>query len=1480
MNSNNFSSADQLLWAIAASSSPLTLPSERQQAFNVIESFKQGNNEGAMAVCLQWLVQSEVIVYQHSSLNAAAAMNVTVPVKLLACEVITKFLKQSYASIGEVDRLQLRQAVLTSCQQVVVAASGMNGAPPFLSPAEARILARTLAAVLQGLVVRDFPQRWETFCSDIFSPLSPGSMGLWYNAAAGEQPHLGVSIVLQVFRLIAEDCTDSDFNAKISTQRRNDILIGLNEVRTQFLPHLYRLLLESYPVLQTAKQTLHNMHTYLLQSNRTLQQMALEEANAYKVELERRDDTAKLLVDCLLTLEKFCGSMPTNWMLPDDSADAASSADFVAAMMHLTREPISKIQIRAVDALEQLVLRAKMSETQWMRLIRDLPVSVREANSAFQTEAPQRQAERAVSGDLSAEDSLALQLEFHRGLSRMLSAVVTAHIANITDNKHVIEKQSGPDFANIQAFLRLLVEILGHPSGRICTEQINMWISLMRDPQIIRTKLLDPFTRAVMKAYMQHVKKVRWQDIEERTHPLAAVLEASFDDEDDLIAWNVDLRARSSLLFRLFGNTEPHVAASVLNEQVKLLLQQYGAGAPLDHLEPSNNQLTELSDAVIEFEGLAHPLDNTMSGIPAWAMQDGSQTNEARLEKRVVTRSSFSEMANVLVSWNPSYLWLKFRRTTLVNSLMYYWPHEPSTLLPAVDSLLRNLGLPDEWMPGSTPDVQLSDQTIGLKKRSGVALVSISKRVPNHLVPWLSQLSQATGSLLSSQGLIPMNQMHLYEFLSCVANAVDDPVTRSNFIADVLSMAVETVQSDDFMQLVATPQSLLTGLGILQAREQPNFVIDPGNVETVLKTYEKAFSALNRLLSVGRRCNEAARKRPKAISSNASGMSESYIHFADEGPVSISQLAETDPFVVLWPKILPALLTVYESILGIWRPEHQAALLPNNLQRYTYAISDDEAFLAKNVDGKSGGVFGEGGTAGSVVSGTDRRAKNLVPRWSGWLNELRNTCFQMFGLLISQSVLFSPEIANYYPRIVAVLTDSITLQSMEHRHLTQFLKHVVEMLLTCCPSTLYPTHLGPIIAPIFEHVRYRLEKTWQHLGDPSHEATKALSSENAADAAKLAAAGGDAWFSWYYSHAGLFVGELDAVTAEAAVEKYRVDLSRTLADVLQVGFALKGEWALVLANFAKDEQARKKNDDAAFLSGPSTRFNDDGVKVNADGTPRTPDQDSTDARKVLRINGLAHYMLLENEQVAGNLTLLVIQCLGYPDAYTCRRVTKICHRILETTAWSPQYSQLLGQSMFQTIVRNILTEPKWMVGLEWAVISIARDIYCRLVLGQALQCGGQGAGQQQNFIQNSHPPAYEQVKTFDKPLLGGGILSIPSVYPRQVLGTIGISSTAIDNFEERMRAKRSAKDQKDFIRDLLREAADLLQNQFPSDTVGSLDPFNRASAEESLLHSHRQTDIVPALPEMLTTQSQAEKAAKRRQRNLSQTAEGLQAFGI
>jgi hypothetical protein len=427
---------------------------------------------------------------------------------------------------------------------------------------------------------------------------------------------------------------------------------------------------------------------------------------------------------------------------------------------------------------------------------------------------------------------------------------------------------------------------------------------------------------------------------------------------------------------------------------------------------------------------------------------------------------------------------------------------------------------------------------------------------------------------------------------------------------------------------------------------------------------------------------------------------------------------------------------------------------------------------------------------------------------------------------------------------------------------------------------MYMTHLAPIVGPVCEHMQYRLDKTWEPVLQ-NNGPTKALTTGDCEAAAALASRGGDEWFRSYYARSGLFVGDLDAEIAESAVEKGRFEVTRTFSDVLQSVLALKGDWALVLANLSRQEQLQRQQNNVYSKAnrGPPNRLVD-GQAVNADGTPKSTNQAAIDARKLARISGMCHFLFLEHEQIAGFLTLIVIQCLEYPDAYTCRRITRICHRILETVAWYPHYTELLGSRMMTVAVKNIVLEPKWMVGIEWDMINVVRDIYGRLCLGQIVQPGGQGAGVQQPTA-SENPLSYEQAKCADKPLQGGGILTTPSDLPRQLLVSLpGITPQMIQQLDQDLKRKRSAKDQKDFMRDLLRIAADNWSESHPTNNI-----LDRAIEQESLLHNaHRKADVED-IPEKLVTQSMIDRKnsghnkTKKKKKGTSE-ANGLAAFQL
>ena len=623
---------ESIFRAIALSSiaSPSFTTADRQAAYQILDELKR--YEGRIPLALQWLLASDsLLTYQGHDISTQT--------KLLALELISDFLQHGgyHQLTQDSDRVHLRNSILQAARNL---AAQQQDQSLENNTQQYRGLSKKVAAILQGLAIRDFPQRWQTFVSDLFRPYSAG--GLWYDdtptTSSNTPPPIlgGVSICLECLKLIAEDCTDSDYNANISTQRRNDVLIGLNEVSPEFLTPLFHLLEHYVPQLQQTKATLHSMHTFLLQQQRSLATMTVEERTHYQSQVQRRRVVGQVIADALVTLAHFCTSMPTAWILGSGGQDSGTttttnhttpaSPDFVAALLHLLREPECDIQVRAAECLQELALRGKLDYTQWMRLLVQVPSAIQEAQGVAASHYEQQATQRLVTepqqqrgglsrpattnnNNTSDDESLASQLGFYRALSKMLSSILSSHIMHITHKKATLEGKGG-DYASLTNLVRLLVELLQHPSGRIGSEQITLWSMLLRDPQIARSPLLPPYVNAILISYMNQLVKVQWNEVEDETHVQYKVLQASFDDEEDYDNWMADLRSRSSLLFKLLGHVAPAIAAETMKERFQTCLAQHGSGtAP-----PGHHQLMQLSPAVVHFEALSQPFESILAG--------------------------------------------------------------------------------------------------------------------------------------------------------------------------------------------------------------------------------------------------------------------------------------------------------------------------------------------------------------------------------------------------------------------------------------------------------------------------------------------------------------------------------------------------------------------------------------------------------------------------------------------------------------------------------------------------------------------------------------------------------------------------------------------------------------------------------------------------------------------------------------------------
>lgn len=128
---------------------------------------------------------------------------------------------------------------------------------------------------------------------------------------------------------------------------------------------------------------------------------------------------------------------------------------------------------------------------------------------------------------------------------------------------------------------------------------------------------------------------------------------------------------------------------------------------------------------------------------------------------------------------------------------------------------------------------------------------------------------------------------------------------------------------------------------------------------------------------------------------------------------------------------------------------------------------------------------------------------------------------------------------------------------------------------------------------------------------------------------------------------------------------------------------------------------------------------------------------------------MCHFLLLENEQIAGYLVLTLIQSLEYPvlveSSIVCIGIGDcgLGRRVHRTTWVSFILNSCQGYHYRSQVDGRI-------VGTECDMINIIRDIYGRLVLGQYFLPGGQGPGLQQPR-DPSNSNRFEQTKVVDKP---------------------------------------------------------------------------------------------------------------------------------
>jgi hypothetical protein len=546
-------------------------------------------------------------------------------------------------------------------------------------------------------------------------------------------------------------------------------------------------------------------------------------------------------------------------------------------------------------------------------------------------------------------------------------------------------------------------------------------------------------------------------------------------------------------------------------------------------------------------------------------------------------------------------------------------------------------------------------------------------------------------------------------------------------------------------------------------------------------------------------------------------------------------------------------------VLGMSQQELHVKSNLSGITQPKIAGADGGSGRTGDIDFVSSGAFSssDGGASGEAA---DAGGGSLEEMRCRWLTELRLLAYALIGTAAKHGSLYvTPGAASAVA--AALLSD---LEHMEHRHLAYMLKHAVEPFVLYCPPHLYTTCLPPLLGPLLTHCLQRLSLAWQLFTaseEPlsASEAASPLGLGAAAPGVGTVAGGGEGLSSLrtreageylrvaaaYRRDGGVVVGPgIDDATRELVVDKCRRELSRTLVGVLQVWFALTGDLAKAFINYdghpgASDPSAGLGWGNSGGALAPAGGGGGGAVASSSAGgggpapvlpAPTAATSSHMDAAGAAKYHGargqspaevaeaackrdvanhLARFLFLGDSAVAFPLAGTLVASLLWPDGQSCRKGIQLCHRMVSVCGGEPHYEPLLGTHCFHAACFALSSEPRWLSGLEWDLLNLARDLYCLFAIGMRadkLTYAVASAGSASN------PSGGIPAQSF----------SLVAGRPRAVLlGLGGISEGDVAVLEQALSNATDAKTQKEAVRELIRLAADHYAAASSLSSVGS-----------------------------------------------------------
>mmetsp|Transcript_20758 Transcript_20758/g.26993 ORF Transcript_20758/g.26993 Transcript_20758/m.26993 type:complete len:1442 (+) Transcript_20758:118-4443(+) len=1337
-----------VLAALEVSHAPTTTPNGRAIAYSELEKFKERNDCDDYAM---YILEN----FEHDNYARHFAL------QCLSYKATT--IGNDPGPLGE--SLRLKAATLLT-----------NGTKPL--NIEAPHIKEAIASLVSDIAERSFPQLWPNFID--------GVLQAWNNSNDGTS----AEICMFVLRNIAEDCTDANFNSRLTTGRRNDILRAIK-------PHVQTLLNLTYSYMSIQYQIL------------------IENDNTNNTNNEVVVNTATILLrGCLNMLKRF-----VLWIKPDELLN--DHHDFLSVCLTIMTLPSCREEASSMLAV---IVTRKLDMLSVKKLLEQLPIMV------SSTPAPAHETDALV---------------FWRSIGGIITDLITVNAQNIAEDETLL---ASPLFCQ---YIDLALSLVGHPSLKLASNLHLLFFGIYRmkkarlvmEPNAVGSTIGMLSSRVHSLIALYSPKLIRPIGLDEGV--LSPIFDEEFGDEEELIGFFGQFRGQVAAMIRILVDVFPAETIVATRDAFDVLLRKHSILCG-DYLD-ARGRTTQRSSSVLELEGFGTILENVLGSISVTKLQSDVASSSYAID--ILRLLATWRSKDPLLRATQFNLLTSLRNVMIVAANASIEGDE--LLLLVLDLCFCGLESGESWEVEPVPkETVAGDAVTMLRRRAGACLIAIGKAMPQVLVRHLEKLASRVSEMITRGGLREMQRMHCLEMLVAISNAVEDPNERIALVAQIAGDSVREWTSEEYTTMVSSPMALLTNcLGIDVAPYTIN--ADQSIVSSIIHRVHGISNSLNTLQSISRRVLpssslQKSSSSPSLSSLNNTNHQSQYLPLSSSPP-SLSKMhgsssnlsshtqdhvhslqgiggtkkVTISPFAPLWPTVLPNVIALIRSLHGIWSPSCTQHLLNSQTQSpqassqsppsiglgYILSMSDQEITYKTNlsgitqpkmpgVDGASGAVYEQGGETllGSSLEEMRKR----------WLNELRTVAYVMLGTAASHGSLY--ELQGAADAVISAFLSDI--EYMEHRHLSLLLKHAIEPFVLNCPSHQLSIILPPLLAPLIQHCLKRLSTSWQYIDIDEAKFTSASTiGNNVIDKDTPAA---------FRRDGGLILeSDIEEATREMIVDKTRQELTRTYLGILMSWLALTGDLAKAFINY-----------DGAGTGG--TAELEPAHSHGALGLNRSLVEVEDDAMKRLNANELSKFLFLGNKDVSFPLVATITAALVWPDGGCCRRTLALCHKFVDLVGNEPIYEIIIGKHLFHSTLYILSKSPLWLGGLEWDMLNLSRDIYCllgigisadKLIFAVASTRGIQNQQSKSNHNDNMNSNNINIDNTHNNNNNGDdvssnykGLQDIPSKffnivqsYPREVLlESGGVSIEDMYELDTCLGQATDSKAQKDAMREILR----------------------------------------------------------------------------